>query len=483
MLPCASSCWGFLSCSSPSGMPDALPGRDEIRTRPASCASDTRRPGGCSRWSRCLPGPRDRHEHHDVLGVRRHLLAAAAVPATPIGWSRSPAGNPETGRRVALSLDDVRELTSTPIARPVIAAYSGRTVDADGCGGEPERISAQLVTANLFATLGIAPHRGHGFEAADDNVPAAAVALISEALWRRRYQADPVCVGRAIGSTTMPYTIIGVMPPGFAFPNRSEMWIAMTPALGAAGVAVAQRLRHRTSRRPTHSVDRRKRRARDRGCCRRGSRTGRAGIARPLRSAGVGSEERTITGALMGATTVLLLIACANVANLLLARGAGRRREMALRAALGASRGRIMRQLLIESVLLALAAAARRAAARLVRHPMGARRRAADRSARCRTYMQWALDARTFAYGVRRSRSSRAWRSASRPRSMRGRRLLNPLREGAGAAGEPRPAARAQRAHRRADGAGAGPARRRVALRAHVRRASQRARSATTRRI
>ncbi len=200
--------------------------------------------------------------------------------------------------------------------------------------------------------LGEQPQRGQRLRSRATIVPAAAgVALISDSLWRRRYQAELSAIGRVIRLDDVPYTIVGVMPPEFRFPSTSELWIPITPALGPAA-GVEERVDRRAAGAGRHARSRQRRTRRRRVLPRAASRTARASFARPYASTVVGGEERLITGALMGATTVLLLIACVNVANLLLARGAGRRREIALRAALGASRGRIIRQLLTESVLL-----------------------------------------------------------------------------------------------------------------------------------
>jgi putative ABC transport system permease protein len=339
--------------------------------------------------------------------------------------------HPETGRRVTPSLDDLRELRSAVHSVDAIGAYTGRAATLTD-GGEPERIPTQLVTPNLFPVLGKHPQIGRGFDDNDDRPSSAGVALISDGLWRRRYGGDPSAVGRVIRLDGVPYTIVGVMPPRFRFPSTSELWIPITPALGPPASA-------------TRSISLIGRLAADAGLeaanaelsshvlPARGSRAQRVPVARAYRSTVVGGEERIITGALMGATTVLLVIACVNLANLMLARGAGRRREIAVRASLGASRWRIVRQLLTESVLLAAVAGA--VAIPLAWYgirwihdavppndPLGP------------YYIDWSLDARTLIYATAIALitgvafgSVPAWDAA-------GRRLLNPLRENAGAA-------------------------------------------------
>ena len=339
--------------------------------------------------------------------------------------------HPETGRRVTLSLDDERELTRAVQSLDAIAAYSGRAATlADG--GEPERVAAQLVTANLFALLGTTPDRGRGFEAADDHGAAGGVALISHSLWRRRYQSDPSVVGRTIRLDNVPYTIVGVMPPKFRFPSTSELWIPMGPALGASGaasrsVSVVGRLR------PDAKLEAANAELASRVLEARGSRGPRAGLVRPFGSTGVGSEERTIVRALMGATTVLLILACVNLANLMLARGAGRRREIAVRAALGASRRRIVQQLLIESVLLALIAGA--VALPLAWYGITWVHDAVPPSDPIGPYyIDWSLDVRTLLYATTLALLTGLAFGLAPAFDAAGRRLLNPLREGAGAA-------------------------------------------------
>jgi predicted permease len=339
--------------------------------------------------------------------------------------------DPQTARRVALSLDDVRELAEAVPSIADVAAYSGRSVTLTD-GGEPERLAAQLVTANLFSLLGTLPHRGSGFSSADEQVSAAGVALISDALWRRRYQADSAAIGRIVRLDSVPYTIVGVMPPKFRFPSMSELWIPMLPALGAAGAAsrgisvVGRLAGDATEERANAELA-------SRVIAASGSRGPRAGFARRFGRARAGSEEHVITGTLMGATTLLLIVACVNLANLLLARWAGRRREIAVRAALGASRGRIAGQLLIEAVLLAALAGA--VALPLAWYgirwvqdavpptdPLGP------------YYVEWSLDARALLYAATIALLTSVAFGLAPAVDAAGRQLLNPLRENTAAA-------------------------------------------------
>jgi putative ABC transport system permease protein len=340
--------------------------------------------------------------------------------------------HPETGRRVALSLDDVRELAPAVGSLDTIAAYTGRAVTLTD-GGEPERIAAQLVTANLFPLLGQPLQLGQGFSDNDDRPQAGGVALISDSLWRRRYASDRSAIGRIVRLDNVAFTIVGVMPPRFRFPSTGELWIPLTPALDPSGAATrALSVIGRLA--PDATLERANAELSARVLPARGSRGVRSGFARLYRSTVIGGEERTIIGALMGATTLLLIIACVNLANLMLARGAGRRREFAVRASLGAGRGRIVRQLLTESVLLAVVAG-------VVAMPLAwygirwVHDAVPPNEPLGPYYVDWSLDVRSvlyasavvltagLAFGI-----APAWNAA-------GRRLSNPLRQNAGSAG------------------------------------------------
>lgn len=239
-----------------------------------------------------------------------------------------------------------------------VGAYSGRSL-AITEGEEPERLFGQIISANLFPMLGVRPQIGRLFRADEDRPGAPGVILLSDGVWKRRYAADSLVLGRVISVNNLPYPVVGVMPPKFKFPQQSELWIPMAPLLHAdhrdwRSVAMIGRLR------PGVSVAEA---SRDVGEISRRLNAQYAlnadnwvGMAEELRKDFMPDDVRLVIATMMGAVTFVLLIACANVANLMLTRAAARQREIAIRAAIGAGRGRIVRQLLTEAVLLALVA-------------------------------------------------------------------------------------------------------------------------------
>src|SRR6266550_790452 len=234
--------------------------------------------------------------------------------------------------------------------------------------GEPERISGLRVSSNFFRMLGVKPIVGRDFTAAEDTPDLWRVVIVSDGLWRRRFGADPSVVGRVVTMNDLPYTIIGVMPPSFEpllserFYQRADMWALVgydrslpnacrscqhLKAVGRikAGVTIE------AARADIDAVQTQLRRELP------SEYPPGAMTLVPLRDELTGGI-RPVLGVLMGAVGFVLLIACANVASLLLARIARRGRDLALRAALGASRARIVRQLMIESGLLSSAGGA-----------------------------------------------------------------------------------------------------------------------------
>ena len=258
---------------------------------------------------------------------------------------------------------DLRDLQGSVRTFSGIAGVDQASMHIADEAGAAERLTGAYVSANTFSLLGRRPVLGRDFRDEDDRPGAEPVALLGHLLWQRRYGGDAGVLGRSISVNGVPATVIGVMPEQFGFPDTAELWqsLAALPALvrerrDIRGISAIGRLAATAS--PQQAATE--------------IETVMAGLARqhpdtnaeivssviPYREAVVGRRAVAVFSALMGAVVFLLVLACANVANLLLARASTRAREISIRMSLGAARWRIVRQLLVESVVLSLAAGA-----------------------------------------------------------------------------------------------------------------------------
>lgn len=264
--------------------------------------------------------------------------------------------NTADGGTMPISYPDFLDLRAQSKSFSALAAYQGTTMNISDSGHAPERAQGVRLSANAFRLLGERPVRGRDFSEGEDKKGAEPVALLGYGLWKTRYGSDPSIVGRTIKINEVAHTVVGIMAEGNRFPTSTDLWTTLIPDADlekrqfrrvmlfgrlAPGVTVTQ------------------------------AQTELSGVTKQLEqqypdtNKSVGAEVMTFNDrfnggpirvvflSLMGAVGFVLLIACANVANLLLARSARRSREVALRIALGASRARVIRQLLVESTLLA----------------------------------------------------------------------------------------------------------------------------------
>jgi putative ABC transport system permease protein len=243
-----------------------------------------------------------------------------------------------------------------------LEATRGATIALTGAG-EPERLNLRMATAPLFPLLGVNAILGRTFLAEEDRAGGSPVAVLSYGLWQRRFGGSRDILGRSITLDSQPYTVVGVLPSGFELLQPADVFLPFTPWAKTLpddrnwhpGIFVIGRLKD--------------------GISREQARTEMVGITKrleqqyPIYNTGISADvvnlqEQLVQGVrpalllLLGAVAAVLLIACVNVANLLLARAASRGREVAIRTSMGASRWRVTRQLITESLLLSLAGGA-----------------------------------------------------------------------------------------------------------------------------
>jgi predicted permease len=264
-------------------------------------------------------------------------------------------------RNMGVSYLDFKDWAAASKTFSGLAAYNGTTMNLSDEGRAPERFNGSMISGHTFQLLGQGPLLGRSFLPEDDRPGAQPVVLISAKVWKNRYGSDPNVVGKTVRVNDTPSVIVGVMPDGFGFPFNTEAW----QPLGLVADLEAQKRNARNFQvlgrlAPEVSQDQASaelitigaRLSKDYPDTNKDIQP----FVQTINQSQNGGPIRVVFLSLMGAVAFVLLIACANVANLLLARSANRSREIAVRVSIGASRWRVIRQLLVESVLLALIA-------------------------------------------------------------------------------------------------------------------------------
>ena len=239
------------------------------------------------------------------------------------------------------------------------AAYRTISLNLDA-GDMLERVVAGQVSESFFRTFGARVERGRPFSQAEDSPGAPDTVVLSHGFWTQRLNADPNVVGSTLSLGGVPYTVVGVMAPDLGVKEFGEIAVWVPFKLAATATDINEYLRVAARLKPGVSLELARQRLAASTAAFREHAPNFVGApatftAVPFEAGNLGPQTRTALWALLGTVVFVLLIACASVANLLLARALGRRREIAIRSALGAGRARILRRLLTESALLSIA--------------------------------------------------------------------------------------------------------------------------------
>ncbi|MGD9906695.1 MAG: ABC transporter permease [Vicinamibacterales bacterium] len=326
--------------------------------------------------------------------VRRPGLSASAIIALALGigltttmfsivWSAVIRGLPydEPDRLVALfrnqpaqgadfmglRIHDFEDWRARQTSFEGIAAYYAETVNVGGTEGEPIRYLGAYASAEMFEVLRVQPVLGRLFRPEEDHPSTPPVMLLSYRAWQDRFQGDPNIVGRTVRANAQPTTIVGVLPEKFGFPSAMDAWLPLRidplayprgggPAVEGTQLQAVARLKDGVSVETAQAEMATL--AASLATEFPQSNEGMGVTLLPLKDSFLGPQAANMLYTMLGAVFGVLLIACANVANLLLARTAARSREVAVRTALGASRWRTVGQLLVETMVLAVAGAA-----------------------------------------------------------------------------------------------------------------------------
>jgi predicted permease len=262
----------------------------------------------------------------------------------------------------AMSVPDFVDYRAQSTGFVGMAAVSNNNMNLTGSGAQPQRLNAAQVGASFFDLLRVRAERGRTFLPGEDALNASRVTVLSDRLWRGRFGGDARIVGQTIQLDGNAYTVVGIAPASLTYPRKPDLWVPFVfqpyqtaaDGRGSHSISAIARLKPgvplATARSELASIAGRLAKLYPE------SNRGFSGAVQPLQAQLVGDISNTLY-AMLGAVAFVLLIACANVANLLLVRAAARESEIAVRTALGAGRGRLVRQLVTESVLLAVVGA------------------------------------------------------------------------------------------------------------------------------